>query len=47
MKKKYYNQPETMVSHLNPMSILCASDPAISGGGTGDPIGGGDPGPGI
>ena len=30
-----------MVSHLNPMSILCASDPAISGGaGGGDPIDG-------
>ena len=29
------------------MSILCASDPAIGGGGSGDPIGGGDPGSGI
>ena len=39
--KKNYNQPETVVSHLNPMSILCASDPAISGGaGGGDPIDG-------
>jgi hypothetical protein len=45
MTKKYYNQPATLVSHLHPMSILCASDPAI--GGSGDPIGGGDPGSGI
>lgn len=30
-----------MVSHLNPMSILCASDPDISGGADGgDPIDG-------
>ena len=46
--KKCYNQPATLVSHLHPMSILCASDPAIGGpaiggGGVGDPIGGGDP----
>ena len=46
MKKKCYNQPATLVSHLHPMSILCASDPAIGGGG-GDPIDGADPGSGI
>ena len=45
--KKNYNQPATLVSYLHPMSILCASDPAIGGGGSGDPIGGGDPGSGI
>ena len=46
MKKKFYNQPATLVSHLHPMRILCASDPAIGGGG-GDPIDGADPGSGI
>ena len=43
--KKCYNQPATLVALIDPMTILCASDPAL--GGSGDPISGADPGSGI
>ena len=46
-KKKCYNQPATLVALIDPMTILCASDPALGGGGSGAPIGGADPGSGI
>ncbi len=39
MTKKHYNQPATLVSYIHPMTILCASDPALGGGS----LGGGDP----
>jgi len=37
--KKHYNQPATLVALIDPMTILCASEPALGGGGAG----GGDP----
>jgi hypothetical protein len=45
--KKCYNQPATLVALIDPMTILCVSDPALGGGGSGAPIGGADPGSGI
>ena len=45
--KKHYNQPATLVSYIHPMTLMQAASPAFGGGGSGDPIGGGDPDSGI